>query len=373
MRLCIRWCLLGLLILSATGLSLTTICADEPAASRLTDWLIPIPPFDRKTLWEGRKCSNPDERLPPELADELKEAFRELAIDATVKLDGRTLTAEFQCRKFQVYSRDMGGTLSPTSRPMLGPLDRGCLLTLEYAEQQYSGQAGPAGSFNGTFNHERPTDYWKQRAVEFTLPEDRGYLFMRYSYGNRTDPNLLPRIAAAIGKVYGLAPRETSGFSPDDTRSRADVILTKLEGPLRELVEKRCPKAQVSLENQTLVVSYQVQDFNIHAVTQDGQIAATSHVEKGPMDDGFLIKIFSERRIGALGEVPLYGKSKKPYWTQVWNSFSARRANQYPPPPDDSVRFEIHYGHRSDKQLFRDLEKLMSDYGTLAIRGQFAD
>lgn len=359
MRLRVWLSLSWLLVVFGSGLLQVSLRAEDHPATQF----LRVPGFGLgPSSWTGTKCANPDERLPDELATELKSLFQVLAPDATVKLSGKELTAQFLCQNYHIHTHalGMGGDVSQNSRERLGPTARGFLLRIQYWEEPYSGQAGPAGSFNPNAQHgnEFKDHYWKRRSYEFTLPKDRGYLRFYYSYGTRTDPKLLSGIAEVIEKLYEFNEGDCRIFR-DFSDDRDDDVLKELEAPLLDLIQKRHPAATVKFQGRQLIASHRVRDFKIHAVSPDGDIAPAPRVEVGPLEDGFLIKICGGHRTVLFEEMPAYGKMNGPYWTRVWNSIPHK------------IRFEVSYGPRTDKQIFRDLEQLLDRYGALAIQGQF--
>ena len=317
----------------------------------------------------GKKCANPDERIPTGLAAELRKVFWDFAPDTDIKLKEKTLTAEFRCQLYEVHFPTLDASGTSLAKEWIGPSSEGFRLQIHYLERQVGGKQGPPGSFNdrADYGNEKSEHYWKQRRYEFTLPNDRGYLWLDYSYGTKTDPKILSGIATAIETTYEFEKGKCQVFQPPYSVGRADDVVIEMETPLREFILKRFPTATVEVKNRELVVSHQVRDFKVHVVSPDGEISPTRHVKQGPLENGFLIKIYGEPPTVLREEVPVYGKVKEPYWTRIWNSISVNRQKENEK-VGPTIRLEVNYGSSVQKSVLRDLEQFLEQFGSLGIR-----
>ena len=134
------------------------------------------------------------------------------------------------------------------------------------------------------------------------------------------------------------------------------------------MIEQMNPKISVKNGNGELTVTYRTHEFTLYAVNVNGSVASKSHVEIGPLEDGFLVKIKGRRKHVRAEELPIYGKSQSLYWTRYSNSFTADRPGDRQFDPYESLALEISYGLRADIRLLHGIEDLLSQYGKPALK-----
>lgn len=311
-------------------------------------------------------CEEESRVLPVEreVAAKIVKAVRKHAPDVKVTFkDEHQVRMEFLCQEYSVYHGGKGGPDDILSKD-IGPTDRGFMVTLEWWKEAYNGQLGGGG-----LNQELREFYWSRHLNEFKLPKDRGFVRMDYSPGALTDPKIRADILAVLQKECGL--EEKSDGDARLAKFLIDQLFDVLEPRLRTLIEKRHPEATVKRVGNELLVSYRIQEFVLHAVDANGRVAKDSHVEIGPMEDGFLIKIGGARASVRGQSLQLHGKASGPLWNRTWNSFAPERSGDREYVRYGVIRLETSYVAKAHHPLFREVEELLTEYGKPAIKGLY--
>lgn len=338
--------LIGLVLLLAGDIAPSPIRGDE------------VKPFGSQTE-EVRVL--PVER---DVVTKIVDAVRKHAPDVKVTFPHESqVRMEFLCQEYSVYHGGKGGPDDELTKEK-GPTDRGFMVTLEWWKEAYNGQAGSYGGELREF-------YWSRHLNEFKLPMGRGFVRMDYSPGALTDPKIRAAILTVLQKEGGLEKKRGADSDPRTNRYPIDELFDELEPRLRMLIQKKHPEATVKRVGQELLVTYRVREFVLHAVDADGSVAKDSHVEVGPAEDGFLIKIGGARATVRGQTLPIHGMASGPFWNRVWNSFSAERSGDREFIRYGVIRFETSYLSKSHHPLFREIEKLLSEYGKPAINGLY--
>ncbi len=303
-------------------------------------------------------------RVEREVFAKIVDAVRKNAPEVKVSIEEDSVRMEFLCQEYSVYRGGKGGTNKELTTDR-GPTDRGFMVTLGWSQEGYSGQLG------GGPNQELREFYWSRHLYEFKLPKDRGFVHLDYSPGALTNPKIGADILALLEKECGLEEKSVQNRYDRTAKFLIDQLFDVLEPRLRTLIEKRHPEATVKRVGNELLVSYQVQEFVLHAVDANGSVATKSHVEIGPAKDGFLIKIGGARASVRGQSLQLHGMSSGPLWNRAWNSFAPGRSGDREFVRYGVIRMETNFVAKTHHPLFREVEDLLTEYGKPAIKGLY--
>jgi hypothetical protein len=129
----------------------------------------------------------------PELrrvASRIREVLGEQYPEARLRATLNGLVVERHVRNFQVYGRSLTGELQPELSPTRGPEADGFFLGITFQTGPYQGMA--------VVPQERSEPYWTTHLNAVPLPETHDHLFVVFSYGSRTDRELVRKLKAAI-------------------------------------------------------------------------------------------------------------------------------------------------------------------------------
>jgi hypothetical protein len=125
---------------------------------------------------------------------------------------------------------------------------------------------------------------------------------------------------------------------------------------VRKLVEKRYPKAKVSLKDQTIHFEFNTRKFMIHEMTRIGDRWQDAHEEPGPQPDGIYCDI--ELRPGQyLGALVLPHNSDKRYFTLSVSAPYSKKLDRH-------LYIHLKYPSRVSKEFLKDFNKLMDGFDT---------
>ncbi len=306
--------------------------------------------------------------LPVErdVANKIIDAVRKHAPDVKVTFPHESqVRMEFLCQEYSVYRGGKGGSDEQLATEK-GPTDRGFMVTLGWWKEAYNGQLGGGG-----YGQALREFYWSRHLNEFKLPKGRGFVRMDYSPGALTNPKIRAEILAVLEKECGLKEKSVLDSESKVAKFLMDQLHDELEPRLRKLIQKRHPEATVKCVGQELLVTYRVREFVLHAVDANGSVAKNSHVEVGPTEEGFVIKIGGARASVQGQPLQLHGMSSEPLWNRAWNSFAPGRSGDREFVRYGVIRLETSYVAKGHHPLFREVEELLSDYGQPATKGLF--
>ncbi len=163
----------------------------------------------------------------------------------------------------------------------------------------------------------------------------------------------------ALIAVFVLASF-TSAFDDDaEIKTERSPILVKLEGRLKEIVQKAHPEATVHFRDEAhdeLVCEYLTQTFMVHSVGKTGTVSAQARKEVGPNLRGFLVRI-------TVQEDSYSGPSGRPYGVH-FATYWHRYINEYKIPGGQRVvLLDLSYGRRPNTKLLSEIRTLCSEFG----------
>lgn len=175
-------------------------------------------------------------------------------------------------------------------------------------------------------------------ASSYKLPDNQGYLTFYVRFGSQFDLSVLDAVHAELA-TSGIRMNEE--LSTEWPQKSAD-----LKVKLSEVIRKATSEATWRQDGKTLICEYNIMEFDIHDIDDNGVVDRKSHRETGPQIDGFIIRITPEERTMSQQPRGMYGRVGGPYWRHYFATYQ----DDYEP-----IRLDILYGVKVDKKLLEEV------------------
>ena len=129
------------------------------------------------------------EELPANLVDKLTKVIREHCPDAEISAKGAEFTAKFGTMMFTVHSRAMTGEVSKETYQEEGPNFKGFVLSVSLQG---------SNEVQALVPQELKEPYFVTYINLVPTENAKGYFWIKFSYGSRTDTKLKEAIFAAL-------------------------------------------------------------------------------------------------------------------------------------------------------------------------------
>ncbi len=278
----------------------------------------------------------PRGQVPPELIETIQGLLDKQAFDGMIlehdNEEGVVFDYTYHCDKYRVHgSRGYGGPADDSSS-VLGPTQDGFRLTLRWQES-WLGYASEDG-----FGRVRPQYYWHTYINHYKIHNSQGYIRLDWELGTLADREILADVRAELEAIGTPVAKE-----PLD---RWEPQVEKLQSSLSGIVSKLQPKAKWRRDGESLVCQYNTQEYDIHTVGEDGDVALDAHREVGPQHEGFIIRLSRLEDVVKLQGQPRYGRTDGPYWKRF---FAVYDHGQTP------YRLDLYYGWGVDKKVLEEV------------------
>ena len=157
-----------------------------------------------------------------------------------------------------------------------------------------------------------------------------------------------------------VRPRLLRNRASVDVKTETSPILVKIEGRLKEIVQKAHPEATIRFRDELhdeLVCEYETQIFMIHTRNRFGTLLVPARHVEGPNVHGFLVRICVTQRSRGGSAVQPFGIKSEIYWHRYINEYEI-------PGGQDVVKLELSYGGGPNTKLLREIRTLCAEFGT---------
>lgn len=148
------------------------------------------------------------------------------------------------------------------------------------------------------------------------------------------------------GPCYGLSKRNPLVFD----------LLTQLKTLFKE---KNVP-ASTMFFGDSLVAEHQMQDFFIHAVDKTGKIDSAPHVQRGPNESGFALRIsfIPGSRPRSTLKTDADGTVRELYWFVYSQRYRIGKTKEKEKP--DSIQVKLLTGEHTNVELIRQIKQIIN-------------
>ena len=157
--------------------------------------------------------------------------------------------------------------------------------------------------------------------------------------------------------LFAVTLRGT-GQEASDGRLTNSSLLNAISTRLRTELAKECESASIVVEDSSLIVRFETQQFAIHDVGKDGRVSEVPRQVEGPKHNGIVIRVTLQQEPsggGASSEGP-YGEYRRLYWYGYVNEFERRDHGGY-------ILLHLSYGMRVNSALLNAVCRIMTEQG----------
>ena len=258
----------------------------------------------------------------------------------------------FRCQEFLAHGSDKIGRIRLTSGKDFGPHVDGFRIRLSWSHT--AGEGSAWGGWGSTIGR----SYWTDYPNFYRLKDGAGYVRMDFSFGKRTDMNVLTTLQKELSKsgkqMYGPS---TMFIKPVDDWDEKSMLLL---GDLKQSLGQYHPETKWRRDQQSLVSEYRTTTYDIHAKDELGNISPKAHQETGPLHDGLIVRVSRlEKHVGGNTRA-VQGRNSRRYWQHYFVVYQ-----RYGTP----VRLDLMYGRRTSHEAIQAaLSAVDKHFGTYRSR-----